>query len=372
MHQIKFKKEHIAESLLHLANVEFKHIHPTIPSPLIYDYRNKMEFSFTDNCWLTSEELKNPDSLKGYALGLHVPGSYDRIMHIEKCWLQDEIMNQILNFSQHYFKNSGLSVFNLKSHVGLLRFLVIRKSFTKKNYMVNIVTFKPQQQVLKDYALKLIRQIPAVVSVMNTVNPQFAQIAFGDEEYVVYGEKTMMENIANFSFEVSINSFFQTNPLQAEKLYSVVQEYVGTKNTIIWDLYAGTGTIALFLSQQTLQVVGFELVESAVEDAYQNCSRNSVVNCKFVSGDIRENILKRRDTPDVIVCDPPRSGMHPDVVNAVVKARPHKIIYVSCNPTTMARDIKQMLPYYVIKEIQPVDMFPHTYHIESVVKLEKQ
>jgi 23S rRNA (uracil1939-C5)-methyltransferase len=369
--QCHFKREQVLESLAHIGKMNPEIIPPTIPSPLVFGYRNKMEFSFTDNRWLTPEELRNPDIKKDFALGLHVPGSFDRIMHIEKCWLQDEVMNKILSFSQNFFKDSQFPVFNLKTHQGLLRFLVIRKSFSDHNYMVNVVTFTPARELMAHYAKNLVEKFPQIVSVVNTVNPRFAQIAFGEEEYLIFGQSTITEKIGDFEFEISANSFFQTNPLQAENLYHSVQKFAGTGNKVIWDLYAGTGTIALFLAKRTEKVIGFELIESAVQDATRNAERNGIGNCEFLSGEIRESLAARLESPDVIICDPPRSGMHQDVVQAILHKQPEKIIYVSCNPATLARDLRLMTNEYQLKEVQPVDMFPHTYHIESVALLER-
>jgi 23S rRNA (uracil1939-C5)-methyltransferase len=360
----------VSESLEHLAGARVDQIQPVLPSPLIFGYRNKMEYSFTDHRWLIPEELENPDIKKDFALGLHVPGAFDRVIHIQKCWLQDDRMTEILNFSQNYFRESGLPVFNLKTHQGILRFLVLRKSFAHNNYMVNVVTFKPYQQELDDYTSQLNSRFSDVVSIINTVNPRLAQIAFGEEEYLLSGYSTLTENLGDFQFSISANSFFQTNPLQANNLYKTVVNYCGSGNEIIWDLYSGTGTIAMFLSRTANTIIGFELVESAVSDAQKNCVKNKVTNCNFVAGDLKENLMARPENPDIIVCDPPRSGMHQDVVAAILMKRPRKIVYVSCNPTTLARDIKPMLEYYTIAAVQPVDMFPHTYHIESVVRLE--
>ncbi len=370
--QIRFKREQVLESLQHLASVEPDLVHPTIPSPMIYAYRNKMEFSFTDNRWLTSAELSNPDIKKGDALGLHVPGAFDRIMHIEKCWLQDDMMGGIMNATQQFFKKNPLPIFSLKTHQGLLRFLVIRKSFSRNEYMVNVVTFQEAAESLAAYVDSLIRTFPSIVSVINTVNPRVAQIAFGEEEHVLHGTDHISEKLGEFVFEISANSFFQTNPLQAEKLYGLVAQYTGQDNGMVWDLYSGTGTIALFISGQAQQVVGFELVESAVRDAERNCLRNHIENCRFVSGEIRENISRQSEKPEVIICDPPRSGMHQDIVRAILEVQPRKIVYVSCNPATLARDIKPLTDLYRVVEVQPVDMFPHTYHIESVVRLERR
>ncbi len=367
--QIRVKAELVRESLEHLAGLEAPRVLATLPSPLVYGYRNKMEFSFTERRWLTAEELADPQQKKDFALGFHVPGAFDRVMHIETCWLQDETMNGILNFSQRYFRDSGIPVFDLKTHQGQLRFLVLRKSFHYQKYMVNIVTFRPALEELQDFSHRIVKEFPQISSVINVVNRKFAQIAFGEEEYLLFGTPTLQEKLGRFVFEISANSFFQTNPLQAEKLYATVEDFVGENNLLIWDLYSGTGTIALFLSPHTQKVVGFELVESAVEDARKNSARNGIDNCEFVPGDIRDNIHRRKDQPDVVVCDPPRSGIHPDILRELIRIAPRKVVYVSCNPTTMARDIKILAPYYQVELVQPVDMFPHTYHIESVAKL---
>ncbi len=367
--QIKIKAELVRESLEHLGGIKQPRVLDPLPSPLVYGYRNKMEFSFTERRWLTAEELADQNQKKDFALGFHVPGAFDRVMHIETCWLQDDTMNGILNFAQNYFRNSGIPVFDLKTHEGQLRFLVLRKSFHYRKYMVNVVTFRPALKELQDFSHQLVSKFPPISSVINVVNRKFAQIAFGEEEYLLYGAPTLQEKLGRFIFEISANSFFQTNPLQAENLYATVEDFVGDNNLLIWDLYSGTGTIALFLSQHAQKVVGFELVESAVEDARKNSIRNQVNNCEFVQGDIRENIHQRKEQPDVVVCDPPRSGIHQDILKELIRIAPRKIVYVSCNPTTMARDIKILSPYYDLEVVQPVDMFPHTYHIESVAKL---
>ncbi|HFE64867.1 MAG TPA: 23S rRNA (uracil(1939)-C(5))-methyltransferase RlmD [Caldithrix sp.] len=369
--QLSFKREQVVESLQHIGLLDSPKVAPVIPSPLQFQYRNKMEFSFTDSRWLSSEELSDPANIKDFAIGLHVPGAFDRVMQIDTCWLQDEVMNEILNFSQEYFRRSALPVFNLKTHQGLLRFLVLRKSFAYNTYMVNIVTFRAAEQELRQYTELLTQKIPGIVSVINTVNPRVAQIAFGEDERLLFGEKALKEKLGHFEFEISANSFFQTNPLQAVNLFQTVQEFVEYRRDLIWDLYSGTGTIGLFLSEKSKRVVGFELVDRAVQDAYRNCRKNGVSNCEFVSGDIRTNLSEIREKPDVIVCDPPRSGMHPDVVKMILQTNTQTIVYVSCNPTTMARDLKILVGEYRLVKVQPVDMFPHTYHIETVAKLER-
>ncbi|MFZ0390658.1 MAG: 23S rRNA (uracil(1939)-C(5))-methyltransferase RlmD [Calditrichia bacterium] len=370
--QLRYKKEQVLESLQHIAGIQSAVVPDTLASPLIFGYRNKTEFSFTENRWLTPDELRDDSAKKDFTLGFHVPGSFEWVMRIDNCWLQDETMNGILNFSREYFKKSGLPVFGLRSHAGLLRFLVLRKSFRQNQYMVNVVTFEPADEALREYTKLLTDKFPNVSSIINTVNRRFAQIAFGEEEHLLFGNPVITEQLGGFYFAISANSFFQTNPLQAENLYNIVRKYTGQGYHRIWDLYSGTGTIALFLSDLAEEVTGFEIVESAVNDAVQNCRMNKISNCKFVAGDLRRQLMSREDAPEVVVCDPPRAGMHPEVVEAILEKAPRRIVYISCNPATMARDIKMMIEKYEMKEVQPVDMFPHTFHIESVARLEKK
>ncbi len=370
--QLEFKRQHVVESLEHIAGVSPEVVHPTLPSPLQYAYRNKMEFSFTDRRWLTPEELQDEQIKKDFGLGFHVPGSFRWVMHIEECLLQDEVMNGILRFTGEYFRDAGLPLFNLQTHQGILRFLVLRKSFTYQQYMVNLVTFESVVDRVQSWVKELTTRFPAVVSVLNSVNRRFAQIAVGEEAHLLFGESVLREKLGDFEFEISTDSFFQTNPLQAVNLYRTVQEFVGEGKRLVWDLYSGTGTITMFLAQRAQKVVGFEVVDSAVQDAIRNCEKNKIFNCQFVAGNVEKNLKSRRETPEVVVTDPPRSGMHPDTVKAIYHAAPERIVYVSCNPTTMARDVAMLKDRYQVVEVQPVDMFPHTYHIESVVKLERR
>lgn len=369
--QLKFKTEQVRESLEHIAGVSPVQMHHALPSPLIFGYRNKMEFSFTDRRWLTPDELRDESAIKGFGLGFHVPGSFEWVMDIDECLLQDEVMNGILQFTHAYFKNSDIPVFNLRSHQGILRFLVLRKSFYRNNYMVNLVTFVPLQEQLRDFTTRLVAKFPRVTSVLNTVNRRFAQIATSEEEYLLHGSPVLEEKLGGFHFEISASSFFQTNPRQAENLYQTVQQFTGKGHDRIWDLYSGTGTIGMFLAGNARKVVGFEVVESAVQDAIRNCEKNGISNCDFISGNVEKNLHLHTEKPDVVVCDPPRSGMHPDVVREILRAAPGRIVYVSCNPATMARDVALLKEQYQVAEVVPVDMFPHTYHIESVVRLER-
>lgn len=371
--QLQFKKQHVEESLRHIGKVSAGAIHDPIPAPQLFGYRNKMEFSFAEERWLTPEELKNPEIKKGFALGLHVPNFFDRILDINYCWLQSDFFNKILKFSKDYFKNSEIPIYHLYRKEGVLRYLVLRQSFAEQTVMVNVVTFRPAAEQLRDYAQKLTREFPFVMSVVNTINSSYAQVATGDEHHVIHGAPVIHERLGRFRFEISPDSFFQTNSIQAEKLYEIVREYAAVKDCEVWDLYCGTGSIAIFLAGEATTVTGFEIIENAVKDAERNAALNGVANCRFVAGDLRHSLRSiSAEKPRVIICDPPRSGMHPEVLKALLEIAPERIVYVSCNPATMARDLEVLASEYAILEVQPVDMFPHTYHIESVAKLEKK
>lgn len=374
MKQLEYKKSIVAESLAHIAGIPFAAVRETLPAPLEFGYRNKMEFSFTENRWLPPEDLLNPEIQKDFGLGFHVPRSFFHIMDIEECLLQSDLLNDILSFSKEFFRNAGVSVFHPRKHTGVLRYLVLRQSSHFREVMVNVVTSEEMPEVLAPFAKELQQKFPAVVSVINNVNRRLAQVAVGDDEFLLAGKPFIREKLGSYVFEISANSFFQTNSLQAEHLYRVVKEFASPRDGVVWDLYCGAGSISLFLSAEAREVYGFELAESAVRDARNNAERNAVTNCKFISGDLRRQILNFRSlpAPDVLICDPPRSGMHKDVVNAILRINPAVIVYVSCNPATMARDIEILAQNYEIKECQPVDMFPHTYHIETVVKLARR
>ncbi len=368
--QLAFKKAHVAESLSHIGGVEADVLHDVLPAPEIYGYRNKMEFSFAESGWLTPEELKNPEIKKGFALGFHVPRFYDRILNVKYCWLQNEAMNAVLEFSRRYFDESGMSVYNTHTKEGNLRYLVLREARVSGNILVNVVTKAESIAFLKTYAQQLKAACPQVSGVVNTVNSGLAQIATGEAVHLIDGVPLLEEKLGDYRFEISPESFFQTNSLQAEKLYKVVRDFIPGDVKTAWDLYCGTGSIGIFVSDKVKRVVGFELVEAAIVNAGKNAALNGVENCEFVAGDLRFNLdAYSHEPPDLIICDPPRAGMHKDVVAQMLSVNAPNIIYVSCNPATMARDLEQLKEKYDIIEVQPVDMFPHTFHIESVARL---
>lgn len=371
--QLEFKQFHVEDAIQRIGGIENLAVEKTLPSPEIFAYRNKMEFSFSDNRWLLKEELGDESIDKSFALGLHVPGAYNKILDIDYCHLQDEIFNKILNRFKSFVKSSDLPVYNLKSHEGVWRFLMLRKGVHSNEYMINIVTSEPIDKIAKGFIKELVDEIPEITSIVNNLNRRKAQIAIGEEEIVLHGKAIIHEKLDDFEFEISANSFFQTNTKQAEKLYQYVKNLASEhEKKIVFDLYSGTGTIPIYLSDSVDHIYGFELVETAVENARENVDKLGISNCTFVCGDIKDTLPEYKHLePDFLIVDPPRAGMHNDVVNAILELNPKAIIYVSCNPTTLARDLSLLKQKYHIKLVQPFDMFPHTYHIETVVHLNR-
>jgi 23S rRNA (uracil1939-C5)-methyltransferase len=329
-----------------------------------------MEFSFSDRRWFLPHETEDQKKDLEFALGLHVPGTFHRVIHVEDCLLQHETGTRILQEVAKYAKKSGIPVYGLKSHKGFWRFLTLRHSTHFDEWMVNLVTSEKRRDVMMPLAEALSHKIENIKTVVNNITTRKAAIAVGEEEMVLFGPGSIQDRLGPFSFQISANSFFQTNALGAETLYEKVRAFAGLKGTeTVLDLYSGTGTIPIFLSQQAETIIGMEISESAVLDAKRNCASNGVQNCRFICGDIRERLSELRMKPDVLIIDPPRAGMHRDVLAKVMELGTEKIIYVSCNPATMARDLAQMRQVYHIVEIQPVDMFPQTFHIEAIAKL---
>jgi len=372
--QLQMKRDQVVENLKHIGNIEPKIIHDTLPSPLTFEYRNKMEFSFSEERWLTDEELEDSTiSKKHFSIGFHVPRFFDKIVDIEKCWLQSNIMNDILTFSKQYFRESGLTVYHSRKHTGILRYLVIRKSFAFNEIMINVVTSESIYPQLKDYADKIIAKFPEIVSVINNVNSGTGQTAFGETEYLASGSSTIREKLDEFEFQISANSFFQTNSIQATNLYKMVEKLAAIKGDLVWDLYSGTGSLAIFLATRAKKVIGFEMIKSAIQDAKRNALINNITNCEFISKNLNNGIgVGLEESPKIVVCDPPRTGMHQKVLNELIQISPSRIIYVSCNPATMARDLTILKDSYEVEELQSIDMFPNTSHIECITRMEKK
>lgn len=377
--QIKFKQEQVKEIFEHIGGLKDFSMEEIIPAENVFYYRNKMEFSFADKRWLTKSEI-GVDEIenKDFALGLHIPKIFDKVLDIDECFLQSPKSNDILNFTRTFFREKNTSIYSTKTHTGYLRNLVIRQSQNTDDLMVNLVTSKKNNELMKEYTEELLKNIPGITTIINNINLKKAAVAVGDYEKIYYGTGFINDKIGGFSFRISSNSFFQTNTLQAEKLYHTAIDFAElTGKKVVYDLYSGAGTIAIYCSKNAKHVYGFESVESAVSDAEENAMLNKTENVSFIQCDLYKSFLpllenKNIPSPDVMIIDPPRSGMHKNTVDDVIRLNPAKIVYVSCNPTTQARDIKLMSEsVYKLIKIRPVDMFPHTYHIESVALLQR-
>ena len=343
----------------------------------IYHYRNKMEFTFSPNRWVLDSEPEGVD--RSFALGLHIPGRFDKILDINNCYIQPEIGNRILSVTRDVcLSNRELRPYDPKSHIGFLRFLMLRYGMNTQDLMVNIVTAYHDIDKLTPLTDALLKEFPEITSLVNNVNTRKADVAFGESETLLYGEPSIKEKLGDLTFEISANSFFQTNTGQGEILYQEIKDATNLNgDEILYDLYCGTGTIGLYLSKKAKKIFGFEVIRSALDDAEKNAVRNNISNIVFVKANLDTffksgQLPKRVPKPDVIVVDPPRAGMHEDMTNYLPKLGAKKIIYASCNPTTQARDAKILNAYgYRIISSTMVDMFPHTPHIETVMLFSK-
>ncbi len=398
--QLRFKQQQVVDSFEHIGGFSNLNVLPILGAEEIYFYRGKMEYSFSENQWLTekpssidnrklpnknneAELLELNSSITNRQspifLGLHVPQRYDKVLDIDECHLQSVISNQILNYTRDFARRNHLDVYDCERNSGYLRFLVVRESKRTQEVMANLVTSENRPDVIKQYAAELKANVEQLTTVVNTINSKKAQIAFGDIENIYFGKGWIHERLGNHHFSISANSFFQTNVVQAEKLYNVVKEFGDFKLTdVAFDLYSGTGSIAIFISDIVKEVVGIESVISAIRDAEMNTQSNGITNCLFLLGDLKDRLTKdtlwmsSHSKPDVLIIDPPRNGMHPKVIEEILALEPERIVYVSCNPATQARDVKLLCDekYQLIK-LQPIDMFPHTFHIENVALLQR-
>ena len=372
--QIEYKKKHVQESLQHIGQLHDVPVRDTIASPKVFGYRNKMEFTCARRRWLLPQEMQTDDPLQaGIALGLHVPGTFYKVLDTRTCLLQPDLGNRILDDIRHYINVSPLPVYGLRSHSGFWRFVTLRHSAAHDNWMVNLVTAEENREAVQTLADALMKTYSGIVSMVNNVTDRKAGVAVGQKELYLGGSTFLEDRIGKYAFKISANSFFQTNTAGAEQLYAAVKKYAALEgHETVLDLYCGTGTIAIYLSGAAREIIGIEQVESAVRDAESNCRANNIENCRFIQGDMRDCLKDVEPFADVMIVDPPRAGMHKDVVRRILTMLPEKIIYVSCNPAALARDVAMMSAHYRIEEVQPVDLFPHTYHIESVSLLTKK
>ena len=375
--QLFYKQKQVQDQLSRIGKMEMPEMLPIMGSEKNTFYRNKMEFTFSNKRWLSFEEIESEEEIKDpNALGFHVPGLFDKVVNIDKCWLQDDPSNQIRNFIYNYALNEKLSFFDIREQKGFLRTLIIRTTSTGE--LMVIVSFFYEDELVRKQLLEAVKnEFPGITSLMYVINTKGNDTITDQEIKVFSGRDYVLEQMEGLQFKIGPKSFYQTNSEQAYELYKVARDFAELKgDEIVYDLYTGTGTIANFVAKKARKVVGIEYVPEAIEDAKLNSELNNIVNTKFFAGDMKdvlnETFISEHGNPEVVITDPPRAGMHTDVVDTILKMEPLKIIYVSCNPATQARDLAMLDSLYQIEKIQPVDMFPHTHHVENVVMLRKR
>lgn len=378
--QLKYKQKQVFDNLTRIGKVELPEFRPILGSEKTRFYRNKLEFTFSNKRWLTEEEVKldvKYDQMN--AVGFHIPGAFDKVLAIDKCWLQDDISNQIRNAVRDYAYAHDFPFFDLRTQEGLLRNIMIRTSSTGELMVVLQckVTDDEGRRKMEEILQFMADSFPQITSLMYVINNK-CNDTIGDLDVEVFkGNDHIFEEMEGLRFKVGPKSFYQTNSEQAYNLYKVAREFAGlTGNELVYDLYTGTGTIANFVARQARKVVGIEYVPEAIEDAKVNSALNGIDNTLFYAGDMKDiltnDFIAEHGRPDVIITDPPRAGMHNDVIDVILAAEPKRIVYVSCNPATQARDLQLLDGKYKVTAVQPVDMFPHTHHVENVVQLERR
>lgn len=378
--QLRAKQQQVFDQLSRISHVQLPEFNPIMGSQLTLHYRNKLEFGCSNKRWLTREQVASGETFDTMnAIGFHITGAFDKILPIEKCWLMDDLQNRIRNEIRDYALANGITFFDLRQQVGLLRDVMIRNSDTGEWMVLVQFHFESEgdQQTAEALLSHLGEQFPQITSLL-WVDNQKCNDTFGDLPVQVFkGNDHIFEVMEDLKFKVGPKSFYQTNTLQAYHLYDVARQFANLNgNEIVYDLYTGTGTIANFVARKAKKVVGVEYVPEAIEDAKVNSELNGIDNTTFYAGDMKDilndEFIAENGQPDVIITDPPRAGMHADVIETIVRANPKRIVYVSCNPATQARDLIALDNNYEVKAVQPVDMFPHTPHVENVVLLERR
>ncbi|MDR3261813.1 MAG: 23S rRNA (uracil(1939)-C(5))-methyltransferase RlmD [Tannerella sp.] len=375
--QIRYKQQQVTDHLTRIGKVDLPEISPILGSARTQFYRNKLEYTFSDKRWMTDEEIRSGQSpVDRNALGFHIPGMFDKVLDIRKCWLQEDISNQIRNEIKAFALEHHFTFFNLRNPAGLLRNLIIRTSTTGE-VMLIVVFYEDDKEKQTALLSHLADRFPEITSLLYILN-QKANDTITDREVQVFkGNDFIFEAMGDLKFKIGPKSFYQTNSEQACHLYATVRDFAGLTGTEqVYDLYTGTGTIANFVSRKARQVIGIEYVPEAIEDAKVNSAINGITNTLFFAGDMKDllnhDFIEAHGRPDVVITDPPRTGMHDDVIKTVLCAEPDRIVYVSCNPATQARDLKLLDAKYRVSKVQPVDMFPHTHHVENVALLERR
>ena len=373
--QLQYKQQEAEQVLKRIGKAELPQILPIIGSDNIIHYRNKLEFTFSNRRYLTNLEINKSEKIpQENALGYHAPGIFDKIIDISECWLMDEINNLVRNTIREYAIENALTYYDIRDHKGFLRNIIIRYCSTGE-LMINFVFAHDDQTEIKKLFDHLLEKIPAITTLLYTINQKWNDSIYDLDPKVYFGSGFITEMLGEFKFKISPKSFFQTNTKQAEKLYEVAKSFAAlTGNEVVYDLYCGTGSIGIFLSKLSKKIIGVDLIEESIKDAKENALLNHIDHAHFFSGDVIEicndAFFAEHGRPDVIISDPPRAGMHEKLITKLLEIAAPKIVYVSCNVATQARDISLLSEKYTVEKIQPLDMFPHTHHIECVVLLQ--
>jgi len=383
-HQLYYKQKNVTDALTRIAKIELPEINPIIQSQKIYHYRNKLEYTFSNKRWLTNEEVNNKALSFGEglgeatrnALGFHIPGLFDKILDITTCYLQEEPSNSIRLAVKEYAIKNNLSFFDIREQKGLLRNIIIRSTSTGE-WMVIVSFFYDDKKIIEDFLNHLSNLFQNITSLQYVINSKKNDTISDLEIKVFKGNDSICENMEGLKFKIGPKSFYQTNSEQAYELYKITRDFANIQtHEVVYDLYTGTGTIANFVSHQAKKVVGIEYIPAAIEDAKINSALNNITNTVFYSGDMKDVLnnafINENGKPNVIITDPPRAGMHEDVVKKILDIEADRVVYVSCNPATQARDLQLLDTKYKVIKVQPVDMFPQTHHVENVVLLQKR
>ncbi len=374
--QLEYKQQQVEDQLKRIGHVELPEIQPISGSAYERFYRNKLEFTFSSQRYRTFEEIaeRSEKFEPEPALGFHAPGLFDKVVEIHTCYLQHEPTNTLLKVLREYSKANNLSYHDIKNHTGWLRNVTIRVTTTDE-VLINLVVHHEDEPARIAILEHIKANVPGITSLNYTINGKMNDSIYDQDVICYYGKPHIEEKLEDFRFKISPKSFFQTNSTQAETLYRITRDFAGlTGNEVLYDLYCGTGSIGIFCSKGAKKVIGIELIEDAIKDAYENAAMNGLEHCKFFAGDVADictdEFFAEHGKPDVIITDPPRAGMHEKLVQQILKMRAPRVVYVSCNPATQARDLQLLDAAYKIVKLQPVDMFPHTHHIENVALLE--
>ncbi|MBT7377275.1 MAG: 23S rRNA (uracil(1939)-C(5))-methyltransferase RlmD [Candidatus Marinimicrobia bacterium] len=372
--QLAAKEVQVKDTFRRIGGFKDVTVEPILGCEEIFHYRNKMEFTFSNRRWLTEGESE--DASADFALGLHVPGRYDKILNINECHIQSKDSNRILEILKEMTVDLKLAPYDIKAHTGFMRHLMIRHGGSTDEIMVNIVTSRDEHEKLQSIVDRLTEELPNIVSIVNNITSRRAGVSTGDQQILLFGKDTINDKLGDYEYMISADSFFQTNTHQAKRLYDIIKEEAAlTRDDVLYDLFCGTGSISIYLAKSAKIVYGFELVMSAVQDAIQNAHSNGIKNAWFFGGDLmnlfKTNIEAQQiELPDVMVVDPPRAGLHPNTINDIIEKAPKRLVYVSCNPSTQARDLKVLCENgFELTKLRPVDMFPHTPHVENVATL---